>query len=381
MGQAKLEKLGFKNAYDFAVRTIQETQGIYNKGNRPRVSRGNVGSLLMMYKQFMISYVEQMVRMQRSGLWGGEDDEFKKKMAQLVGFGISRPLLIALGILWSLSGATGLPFARDILDVIETAGGMVGKPFNTEREIQIALHTALGDSLGSAATTALLDGPINLNPVLDVKGRIGMGDLIPATGYFSPLTSEWQKSKELSGIGGAIGGLVEKAGNAMDYAKVGSYGQAVMQLAPKSVSSISQGVIAAATGDYRNMQTGVKTNDASVLDGVIKMLDAQPATIAKEGRIRGLEMKDKAALQYVKARAKERYEEALESGDRQKIQEARDAITAYNEANPRYPITLNLKRTETNFAKKNQSWQEKRKNTKGLEWMDSYNQYLEGAEE
>ncbi|VCW98804.1 hypothetical protein BANRA_04113 [Acinetobacter baumannii] len=154
-----------------------------------------------------------------------------------------------------------------------------------------------------------------------------------------------------------------------------------MQLAPKSVSSISQGVIAAATGDYRNMQTGVKTNDASVLDGVIKMLDAQPATIAKEGRIRGLEMKDKAALQYVKARAKERYEEALESGDRQKIQEARDAITAYNEANPRYPITLNLKRTETNFAKKNQSWQEKRKNTKGLEWMDSYNQYLEGAEE
>lgn len=381
MGQAKLEKLGFKNAYDFAVRTIQETQGIYNKGNRPRVSRGNVGSLLMMYKQFMISYVEQMVRMQRSGLWGGEDDEFKKKMAQLVGFGISRPLLIALGILWSFSGATGLPFARDILDVIETAGGMVGKPFNTEREIQIALHTALGDGLGSAATTALLDGPINLNPVLDVKGRMGMGDLIPATGYFSPLTSEWQKSKELSGIGGAIGGLVEKAGNAMDYAKIGSYGQAAMQLAPKSVSSVSQGVIAAATGDYRNMQTGVKTNDASVLDGVIKMLDAQPATIAKEGRIRGLEMKDKAAIQYVKARAKERYEEALESGDRQQIQEARDAITAYNEANPRYPITLNLKRTETNFAKKNQSWQEKRKNTKGLEWMDSYNQYLEGAEE
>lgn len=381
MGQAKLEKLGFKNAYDFAVRTIQETQGIYNKGNRPRVSRGNVGSLLMMYKQFMISYVEQMVRMQRSGLWGGEDDEFKKKMAQLVGFGISRPLLIALGILWSFSGATGLPFARDILDVIETAGGMVGKPFNTEREIQIALHTALGDGLGSAATTALLDGPINLNPVLDVKGRMGMGDLIPATGYFSPLTSEWQKSKELSGIGGAIGGLVEKAGNAMDYAKIGSYGQAAMQLAPKSVSSVSQGVIAAATGDYRNMQTGVKTNDASVLDGVIKMLDAQPATIAKEGRIRGLEMKDKAALQYVKARAKERYEEALDSGDKEKIQEARDAISAYNEANPRYPITLNLKRTETNFAKTNLSWQEKRKNTKGLEWMDSYNQYLEGAEE
>ncbi|VCW98803.1 hypothetical protein BANRA_04112 [Acinetobacter baumannii] len=177
MGQAKLEKLGFKNAYDFAVRTIQETQGIYNKGNRPRVSRGNVGSLLMMYKQFMISYVEQMVRMQRSGLWGGEDDEFKENgsISRLWYFSTASNCSWYFVVFIRCNGST---FARDILDVIETAGGMVGKPFNTEREIQIALHTALGDSLGSAATTALLDGPINLNPVLDVKGRIGMGDLI-----------------------------------------------------------------------------------------------------------------------------------------------------------------------------------------------------------
>lgn len=82
---------------------------------------------------------------------------------------------------------------NDLLDVVETTGGMVGKPFNTEREIQIALHGALGDALGESATTLLLDGAVNLNPVLDVKGRMGMGDLVPATAYFSPLTSEYQK--------------------------------------------------------------------------------------------------------------------------------------------------------------------------------------------
>lgn len=377
LGNAKLQKLGFKDAYDFAVRTIQETQGIYNKGNRPRVSRGNVGSLLMMYKQFMISYVEQMVRMQRSGLWGGEDDEFKKRMAKLVGFGISRSMLVALGVLWSFAGATGLPFMRDLLDVIETAGGMVGKPVNTEREVQIALVNALGDTLGTAATTVLLDGPANLNPVIDVKGRMGMGDLIPATAYFSPLTSEWQKSKELAGVGGAIGGLVDKAGSAIDYAQIGAYGQALGQLAPKAFTSLGQGAVAAVTGDYRNMQTGVKTNDATILDGFIKMLDAQPSGIAKEGRVRGLEMKDKAALQYVNKRAKEDYEKVLETGDQKQILEFRKAIEDYNATEPRYPITMNLKRAETNFAKSNMNWQEKRKATKGLDWMDDYNPYLE----
>lgn len=377
MGQAKLEKLGFKDAYDFAVRTIQETQGIYNKGNRPRLSRGNVGSMLMMYKQFMIAYIEQMVRMQKSGLYGGDDDEFKKKMAGLVGFGISRSVLTMLGILMAFSGTSGLPFVRDILDGIETAGGLVGKPVNTEREIQIALHDALGQTMGSAVNTALMDGIVNLNPLIDVKGRMGMGDLIPATAYFSPTTSDYMKSSEISQIAGPIGGLLEKLKESVALAQVGAYGQSGVQLLPKAVTSMGQGAIAATTGDYRNMKTGVKTNDATVLDGIVKMLDAQPAGIAKEGRVRGLEMKDKSSQIYLNKRWKERYEAALESGNRENLKEVKQQIRDYNKENPRYPIKFNQKLAETNFNKSNQTWQEKRKTVKGLEWMSEYNPYLD----
>lgn len=377
IGQAKLEKLGFKDAYDFAVRTIQETQGIYNKGNRPRVSRGNVGSMLMMYKQFMIAYIEQMVRMQKSGLYGGDDDEFKKKMAGLVGFGVSRSVLTMLGILMAFSGTSGLPFVRDILDGIETAGGLVGKPVNTEREIQIALHDALGQTMGSAVNTALMDGFINLNPLIDVKGRMGMGDLIPATAYFSPTTSDYMKSSEISQIAGPIGGLLEKVKESVALAQVGAYYQAGTQLLPKAGTSLFQGFDAAATGDYRNMKTGVKTNDATVLDGIVKMLDAQPAGIAKEGRVRGLEMKDKSSQTYLNKRWKERYEAALESGDRTQVRDIKQQIRDYNKDNPRYPIKFNQKLAETNFNKSNQTWQEKRKTVKGLEWMSEYNPYLD----
>ena len=377
LGQDKLEKLGFKDAYDFAVRTIQETQGIYNKGNRPRLARGNIGSALMMYKQFMIAYIEQMVRMQKAGLYGGEDDEFKKKMAALVGFGVSRSLLTMLGILMALSGTTGLPFVRDILDVVETAGGLIGKPVNTEREIQIALQDALGQTLGNGVNTVLMDGIVNLNPLIDVKGRMGMGDLIPATAYFSPTTSDYMKSSEISQIAGPIGGLLEKVKESVALAQVGAYGQSGVQLLPKAITSVGQGAIAATTGDYRNMKTGVKTNDVTPWEGVIKILDAQPASIAKEGRVRGYEMKDKSAQTYVNARWKERYVNALESGDRTQVRTVKQEIREYNKSNPRYPVKFNQKLAETNFKKSNQSWQEKRKTVKGLEWMSEYNPYLD----
>lgn len=376
LGQAKLEKLGFKDAYDFAVRTIQETQGIYNKGNRPRLARGNIGSALMMYKQFMIAYIEQMVRMQKSGLYGGEDDEFKKKMAALVGFGVSRSVLTMLGILMALSGTTGLPFVRDILDVVETAGGLMGKPVNTEREIQIALQDALGQTLGNGVNTVLMDGIVNLNPLIDVKGRMGMGDLIPATAYFSPTTSDYMKSSEISQIAGPIGGLLEKVKESVALAQVGAYGQSGVQLLPKAITSVGQGAIAATTGDYRNMKTGVKTNDVEAWEGIIKMLDAQPASIAKEGRFRGMELKDKSAQTYVNARWKERYVNALESGDRTQVRAVKQEINDYNKDNPRYPIKFNQKLAETNYNKSNQAWQEKRKTVKGLEWMSEYNPHL-----
>jgi hypothetical protein len=277
----------------------------------------------------------------------------------------------------ALSGTTGLPFVRDILDGIETAGGLVGKPVNTEREIQIALHDALGQTMGSAVNTALMDGIVNLNPLIDVKGRMGMGDLIPATAYFSPTTSDYMKSSEISQIAGPIGGLLEKVKESVALAQVGAYGQSGVQLLPKAITSVGQGAIAATTGDYRNMKTGVKTNDATVLDGIVKMLDAQPAGIAKEGRVRGLEMKDKSSQIYLNKRWKERYEAALESGDRTQVRDIKQQIRDYNKENPRYPIKFNQKLAETNFNKSNQTWQEKRKTVKGLEWMSEYNPYLD----
>ena len=184
------------------------------------------------------------------------------------------------------------------------------------------------------------------------------------------------KSSEISQIAGPIGGLLEKVKESVALAQVGAYGQSGVQLLPKAITSVGQGAIAATTGDYRNMKTGVKTNDVEAWEGIIKMLDAQPASIAKEGRFRGMELKDKSAQTYVNARWKERYVNALESGDRTQVRAVKQEINDYNKDNPRYPIKFNQKLAETNYNKSNQTWQEKRKIVKGLEWMSEYNPHL-----
>lgn len=88
-------------------------------------------------------------------------------------------------------------------------------------------------------------------------------------------------------------------------------------------------------------------------------------------------MKDKSSQIYLNKRWKERYEAALESGDRTQVRDIKQQIRDYNKENPRYPIKFNQKLAETNFNKSNQTWQEKRKTVKGLEWMSEYNPYLD----
>ena len=62
-GAVWLKKKGFNSAYDFAKDTVDQTQGVYDKANRSNWANTSVGAPLMVFKQFSINYVEQIVRM------------------------------------------------------------------------------------------------------------------------------------------------------------------------------------------------------------------------------------------------------------------------------------------------------------------------------
>jgi hypothetical protein len=97
-------------------KAVDATQGVYARSNRPEVSRGNIGSVVMTFKQFNISYLELAKRLY---------DQHDKK-----------PFAVLMLTLFALAGAEGLPFAEDIEDLIDTIGQWLGYATNSKKELR-----------------------------------------------------------------------------------------------------------------------------------------------------------------------------------------------------------------------------------------------------
>ena len=356
MGAAKLANLGFASEYDFAIRAIQETQGIYNKGNRPRMARGNVGSLLMMYKQFGIAYIEQMIRATNDPMWAGERDDKRKA------------LLLMLALLFTTAGLTGLPFAKDLMDLVETGTGMAGKPMNLERETQLFLRERMGDEFGQTVADGLMYGPFNFNPVVDIQGRTNMGNQLPGTGAFKMTNDSFETSRQLTEIGGATGGLLQNMYNSMMFLQRGKSEEAMAALAPKAIGDAYKGAKGVATGQLMN-ERGDKVTDLSMAESLVKVIGGQPARVADEGRTRGYEQKDKQIKNAMSRYFRQRLEDAYNDGGADDVKSVREDIKKWNADNSRYPINIRDSDIKKRVKNSNSTWQERTKVPKGMEWM------------
>lgn len=265
MGDAKLKAKGFDSKYDFAVSIIQQTQGIYNKGNRSGLARGNgklgqYGPLILVFKQFTINYTEQMIR-------HGRDKEVSA---------------LAVAMMWqfALAGMLGLPFADDLRDIFEgIAYRVFGKAFN--------LPDYLEGLLGKSNADALMYGLASEKGRVDIYGRSSLGNVIPGTDVIRPGPTDWAE------ILGASSGFYESFFSAASMAADGKYKDALITASPRYIRDAASGAEIALTGSYRNTK-GDKIMDLDSTDAVIKSLAFNPANNAKPGRDRsnGYQMKN-----------------------------------------------------------------------------------------
>jgi hypothetical protein len=139
---------GREDPYGFAVRAVEETQGIYNRGNRPNWARGAVGATVFTFKQFSIAYLEFLSRLPR------------------------RQQALALGLLVLAAGIQGMPFADDLDDFIDTLGQSLG--YNTN--VKHWKRKVLEDTMGATAGAFVMQGLSSLPGFpLDVQARRGNG--------------------------------------------------------------------------------------------------------------------------------------------------------------------------------------------------------------
>ena len=307
LGAAKLKAKGFDSAYDFAVTTIQQTQGVYNKGNRSGLARSTgpaskFGAVIMMYKQFSINLIEQQIRM-------GQQKQGKA-------------LATAWVYQWLLAGAAGLIAADDLKDIIETIAFKFGYALNTDRKMQEFFIDTFGKEQGNDFYQMFNYGVLSSVSPIDFHGRSSAGNIIPATGLLHPSKAGDQKTEatEALGVGANWIGSMFDAGKLMMN---GQFRDAMVTAAPRYIRDSVQAYEIATTGSMRD-KNGRKVMDMTQGDAVAKALQFNPKSNAQRGRESMLNWQDKKLIENVKGDFTVKLAEAIASKD----QAAQDKVMA-----------------------------------------------------
>ena len=180
------ERDAANDAREKAVMSLDLTLGEYSVMNRPPAWRSGPTQFLYMYKTYPTTVIQTMRRLSRTGQ------------------------LSMLGGLWLLSGVTGLPFAEDLEDLIDTLAQQLGFQQGSIRA-EIIRHL---EEIVPGWSPIILKGWINQFGLADVAARTGMGNIFPGT---SIGLAGADVARELGDILGPAAGFVSGvAGTARD---------------------------------------------------------------------------------------------------------------------------------------------------------------------
>lgn len=159
LSEGKDVNTAFEVADKFAVDMIDNTLGEYAMFNRPAMFRGGIQQFLFMFKMFPVNSVQMLAALPR-----GEQ-------------------LLALGILAMFSGLKGLPFAEDLMDLIDTIAQLLG--LGPSRVWRGSAEKTLAEALDAVLpgmTPVLMRGFLNTFTPANVADRVSLSNIIPGTG-------------------------------------------------------------------------------------------------------------------------------------------------------------------------------------------------------
>lgn len=303
---------GIADPFAFAENAVDETQSVFNKGNRPNWSRGAVGATLFTFKTFTIQYLEFLSRL---------------PMEQR---------LLALAVLVLLSGAKGLPFGEDAEDIVDTIAQQMGYNWTTKDN----LNRWLVSQLGQGWADFIQHGVSGISGVpLDVSQRLGMADLLPGTGVLKP--SETRKEDQVLEVFGVAGSFVRDTLKTAPKLASGDVRGALEAGGPVAFRNVAKALDMYDMGMYRDTR-GRKITDTDAVDAALKGLGFQPSSVAREQRAVGREYEKAALYRKVKNDITERMALGRFENDPGKIAEAREARDRWNEQNPDAKITIDM---------------------------------------
>ena len=310
---------GLRDPFGFAEKAVIETQGLYNSGNKSNWARNPVGAAVLTFKQYSVHYLEWLARMYRSGPEG-------KKAA-----------LWALALLALAGGADGLPFAEDAEDLADTIAQALGLDWSSKKAKRDFIAQTMG--MGDVGADVLLRGLSSVPGVpMDLSGRMGMGNLIPGSGYF--LKSNTNKGNDVMELAGAAGGLAKQYLGGVDSALKGDGMGVAKAILPVAFQNLLKGAEMMGTGVYTDTR-GRKVMDVDAVDGLMKMAGFQPSELASESRALGMELRRTSLVRVTESEIADAWAKGVADGDQAAVLKARQKLAEWNKANPDSRIQIN----------------------------------------
>ena len=306
---------GLDNPAEFARKAIQDTQFVYNKGNRPQWARGAVGATLFTFKIYSISFVELAARLAKNGPEG------------------KRSALVMLGMLVLIGGLQGIPGADDLDDVIDGLMQRLGYNWSTADRKQEIVKAAFGDALGEFVLNGLSGLP---GAPIDVSNRLGLGNLIPGTGL---LTKKEDYGRDVMEILGPAGSLASQVMTAAGKLVEGEFAQAGKAVAPVAAANLIKGLDMASMGMYRD-KDGRKVIDTDGMDAIAKAIGFQPRDVAKVQEAATVQNRLIATNKMRESEIADKWAQGIFESDADKVRDAKDELKRWNASNPTMRIEI-----------------------------------------
>jgi hypothetical protein len=196
LAEGKDAATAFEVADKFAVDMIDNTLGEYAMYNRPALFRGDVRQFIFMFKMFPVNSIQMLAALPR------------------------KEQLLALGILAMFAGLKGLPFAEDLMDIIDTIAQGLGLGPNKlwKGRAEKTLAEAV-DAIAPGMTPILMRGLLNTITPANVADRVSLSNVIPGTGI---ALAGADVGRELIEIAGPVASFLQGAlATSADAAKWG----------------------------------------------------------------------------------------------------------------------------------------------------------------
>ena len=303
-----------QRAMAFATKAVNTSQGEYAMYNRPEMARGNLAQYIFMYKQFVIVSVQLMKGLSPKGR------------------------IAMLGTLFVLAGLSGLPFADDLSDLIETLAQKFGIKMGTVEQEAGKLIDALIPGASPIFMRGILD------PVLGAtfSTRLGFNDLIPLTGVFQAKNNSgeyWQEAKNF--LGPVYSGIAGLFATGTQLARYGAETiglkddttefRSILRDAPSSaIRGIFDGLSYMEDGRITKADGTVLTKDVGGWTVFWRMLGFYPYSVSIQNDIIRASRQNQAYLKSMKAHYIQAYVKAKLDNDRGEMRRILKFVDEHN---------------------------------------------------